>query len=279
MLALTLTSLGIWADLFFNTQNQNKYFEAHFLDVGQGDATFFETPDGVQVLIDGGPDASVLRTLASEMNFFDRTIDVVIATHSDNDHISGLVDVLKRYSVGTVVLTENQSDTPTAAALAAAVQAEEELGATLIYARAGKILQLGASTTLTILFPDRNPAGFESNVASIVSVVEYGGTRFMVMGDAPKSIEEYLVSQYGNALESDVLKVGHHGSDTSTADAFVSAVSPEYAVISAGADNRYGHPHKEVMERLRAQPLQILETSKEGTISFQSDATRVWKVE
>lgn len=270
---IVLFGFGVWVDVLFINTHQGIYFEAHFLDVGQGDATLFETPDGVQVLIDGGRDASVLRTLALEMSFFDRSIDMVIATHPDSDHIAGLIDVLKRYEVKTIIVTENENDTPTAAAFAAAVGAE---GAELIYARAGQVFQLGASTTLTILFPDRNPVGFESNASSIISKVQYGDIGFIVTGDAPKSIEEYLVRQYGEALESEVMKVGHHGSDTSTAETFVSAVSPQYAVISAGKDNRYGHPHQEVLDRLRTQPLQVFETSKEGTVSFQSDGTKVW---
>jgi len=170
-------------------------------------------------------------------------------------------------------MTENESDTPTAAAFAAAVGAE---GADIIYARAGQQFQLGSSTVLTILFPDRNPVGFESNASSIISKVQYGEIGFIVTGDAPQSIEEYLVRQYNNQLESEVLKVGHHGSDTSTADTFVSAVSPDYAVISAGQDNSYGHPHQAVIKRLQKQPLQILQTAKDGTVSFQSDGRQVW---
>ena len=271
---IIVIGVSVWADIIFSTSNHSQYFEAHFLDVWQGDATFFETPEGVQVLIDGGKDASVLRTLASEMGFFDRTIDMVIATHPDSDHIGGLIDVLKRYEVKIVVVTENENDTPTAAAFAAAV-AEE--GAELIYARAGQEWQLGASTTLTILFPDRNPIGFESNASSIITKVQYGEIGFVVTGDAPKSIEEYIVRQYGDELESEVMKVGHHGSDTSTADSFVSAVSPEFAVISAGTDNRYGHPHREVIKRLASEPLQIFETAKEGTVSLQSNSIMVWQ--
>jgi len=270
---LVFLSFGIWIEVLVSSPNQGKYFEAHFLNVGQGDATFFETPDGIQVLIDGGRDASVLRMLASVMGFFDRTIDIVIATHPDSDHIAGLVDVLTRYEVKKIVITENESDTPTAAAFAAAAKNE---AAEIIYARAGQEFQLGASTTLTILFPDRNPAGFESNASSIISKVQYGEIGFIVTGDAPQSIEEYIVRQYGDGLESEVMKVGHHGSDTSTASSFLTAVSPSYAIISAGLDNSYGHPHKAVINRLQALQLTILETAKEGTITFKSDGQQVW---
>lgn len=278
LVVLALLTSGLWFDVIAHEASATE-LAVHFLDVGQGDATLIETPDGVQVLIDGGPDAGVLRELSAQLGFFDRTIDVLVATHPDGDHIGGLIDVLERYEVGTIVLTENESDTPTAAAFAAAVAAE---GAEIVYARAGASLTLGASTTLDILFPDRNPVGFESNASSIIAQLHYGDIEFMLTGDAPKNIEEYLVREHGSALESEVLKVGHHGSDTSTAATFVAAVAPQFAVISAGADNRYGHPHTEVLRRLKSgglastfQAPMILET-KDGTVSFQSDGNRVW---
>ncbi len=274
LLALvSLVGTITWADVFLDSPANADRFEIHFLDVGQGDATFIETPEGVQVLIDGGKDASVLRALATEMRFFDRTIDVIIATHPDTDHIGGLVDVLARYDVQTIILTENEHTTPTTEAFAQAVATE---GAKIMYARAGQVFMLGASTTLEVLFPDRDPTGFESNASSVVSKIQYGNIGFIVTGDAPKSIEEYLVREYGVELESEVMKVGHHGSDTSTAESFIEAVDPEYAVISAGKDNRYGHPHPDVMERLGKYQLDILETSAEGTITFESDGVAVW---
>ncbi len=277
---------GLWFDMVAY-ESTSGYLAVHFLDVGQGDATLIESPDGIDVLIDGGPDAGVLRELSRELGFFDRTIDVLVATHPDGDHIGGLIDVLERYEVSTVVLTENENDTPTAAAFAAAVTAE---GAEVVYARAGASLSLGASTTLEFLFPDRNPAGFESNASSIIAQLQYGEIEFMLTGDAPKSIEEYLVREQGAELESEVLKVGHHGSDTSTADSFLSTVSPQFAVISAGADNRYGHPHEAVLNRLTCthkcggrtstfQAPTILETAELGTISFMSDGNQVWHLE
>lgn len=270
---LVLVTGGIWLDLAAY-ERPTHYLEVHFLDVGQGDATFIETPDGVQVLIDGGREAGVLRTLAKEMSFFDRHIDVVIATHPDADHIGGLIDVLKRYEVELIVVTENKSETPTADAFFKAVEAE---GAQVVYARKGASLALGASTTLTVLFPDRNPVEFESNASSIVTQLRYGDTEFMLTGDAPQSIEEYLVHTFGTALKSDVLKVGHHGSDTSTAEAFLLAVDPDIAVISAGKDNSYGHPHEEVVDRLRAHGVSMLETAAVGTVSLVSDGVRVWQ--
>ncbi len=244
-----------------------------FLNVGQGDAIFIETPDGLQLLIDGGPDASVLRELPKEMPFWDKSIDVILATHPDKDHIGGLVDVLGRYEVSEIIKTENDSDTAVSSALVFASTAE---GAKIHNARAGEVITLGASTTLTILSPASNPTNWESNNSSIVAKLSYGEIDFMLTGDAPIGIEEYLVETYGEALESEVLKLGHHGSRTSSASDFLDEVSPLYAVVSAGLNNRYGHPHKEVVEAVEKRGIKLVSTATSGTSVFKSDGKSVW---
>lgn len=245
----------------------------HFLDVGQGDATFIETPDGVQVLIDGGRDSSVLRELGAIMASSDRTIDIVVSTHPDVDHIGGLIDVLERYQVSGILTTENESDTNAAALYASLVAAE---GAEVMHARAGQTLTLGTSTTLEVLFPDTDPTEMESNSSSIILKLTYGTIDFLLTGDAPKSIEEYLVLREGEHLESEVLKIGHHGSRTSTSELFLEEVNPQYAVISAGADSQYGHPHVEVTDLLFNHGVETFSTAEDGTVVFFSDATEVW---
>lgn len=244
-----------------------------FLDVGQGDAIYIETPDGVQLLIDGGPDSSVLRELPRVMPWFDRSLQMILATHADKDHIGGLVDVLGRYDVEQIIRTENQSDTAVSSAFILLSSEEEALVHT---ARARDTIMLGASTTLHILSPGEDTSEWESNTASIVAQLRYGEVEFMLTGDAPAGIEEYLVTQHGSALRSDVLKLGHHGSDTSTATSFLQAVAPLYAVVSAGADNRYGHPHQEVVERVALTGSELVSTAMVGTIVFKSDGKRVW---
>jgi competence protein ComEC len=250
------------------------YLQVHFLDVGQGDAALIETPSGVQVLIDGGKDATVLRRLSSEMSFFDRTIDVVIGTHPDKDHIGGLIDVLKRYKVLKILTTENKGDTGTAE-LYNKLKSKE--GAEVLIARRGQEIHLDASTTLRILFPDSDPTNMESNTSSIVFQLLYGSSTFMFTGDSPKSIEEYLVLVEGESLKSDVLKLGHHGSRTSTSELYLDEVQPKFAIVSAGKDNTYGHPHVEVTDLLFNARVQILETVKEGTITMLSDGKKVWQ--
>ena len=248
-----------------------------FLDVGQGDAIFIESPSGRQVLIDGGKDGQVLGALEKELGFFDRDLDMVVATHPDADHIGGLIEVLKRYEVAHVLMTANVNDTPVYDAFVRAVEAER---ASIHYAFAGQAYALGVgeagTTTLAILFPDYDPRDLESNLSSIVARLSYGEAEYMLTGDSPKEIEEYLVRKDPEILISDVLKVGHHGSRTSTAESFVAAVAPTYAIISAGKDNSYGHPHKEVIDTLNTFGIQQGSTANEGSIVFLSDGRDVW---
>lgn len=249
-------------------------FSVSFLDVGQGDAILIQTPDGFEMLVDGGRDASVLRQLSSRRSFFDREIDVMVSTHPDLDHVAGLVDVLKRYKVSTILMTTNEGESGAATAFAAAAPKE---GAEIVLADAGQVMQLGASTTIQIFSPTGDESKLESNTASIVLRVVYGNTSFMLTGDAPQGIEDYLVKTYGAQLDSDVLKLGHHGSKTSTSDLWLDAVTPKYAVVSASIDNRYGHPHQDVMQRVFKRNIETSHTGTDGTITFQSDGQTVWK--
>jgi competence protein ComEC len=239
-----------------------------FLDVGQGDSIFIQSPSGTQMLVDGGRDSSVLRELGTVMGFWDREIDYVLATHPDADHIGGLSDVMERYEVSDVIRTENESKTPDWQAFESGVKEE---GAKVFYARRGQVFDLGSGTTLEILFPDIDASELESNTASIVARLVYEKTSFMLTGDSPKAIEEYLVLVEGENLDSDVLKVGHHGSRTSTSELFLDHISPTYVVISAGRDNQYGHPHMEVTDMLFNKRVETHSTAEEGRITFVSN--------
>lgn len=258
--------------LLLDSQSDN-YLTVAFLDVAQGDAIYVETFDGVQLLIDGGANSAVLRELSQQMPKLDRSLDVVLGTHTDKDHVGGLVDVLERYDIDQIIVTESTNDTAVARAFGAATENE---GAAILLARAGQEIILGASTSLMIYSPASNPSNWESNAASIVAQLKYGETEFMLTGDAGVNIEEYLVGNYGNVLESEVLKLGHHGSRTSTSDLFLDTVTPLYAVASAGKDNSYGHPHTEVLAKLVKRDIELLSTAESGTIVFKSDGERVW---
>ena len=262
---------------FFQTSShtaQTQYLSVRFLDVGQGDAIHIQTPDGYELLIDGGATSLVLRELASGRSFFDSTIDVVLATHPDSDHIGGLVDVLARYQVATIIQTNTLNDTPAAAAYADAVINER---AEVVLAQTGQIIQLGASTTVRILSPAGDTTRWRSNAASIIVQVSYGEIDFLLTGDAPFQTEEYLAEVYGASIQSEVLKLGHHGSKTSSSGIFLDAVQPDFAVVSAELNSRYGHPHAEVVERVRERNIQMVSTAEVGTIEFVTDGKTVWQ--
>ena len=256
------------------TSGIEKHLAVTIFDVGQGDSALIETPNGIQILIDGGPDNTVLRKLAKQLGFFDRDLDLLIATHPDRDHIAGLNDVLGRYLVTEIVMTEKLGSSVAAEVFFNLVN---ESSAKVVYARSGQVYQFSDGVKLEILFPDRSAADFESNTASIIAKLQYGEIGFMFTGDSPKQIEDYLVQTYGDSrLESEMLKLGHHGSDTSTSRPFLKATRPEIAVVSAGKNNRYGHPSEAVLDRLKEEEITVLDTASLGDITFYSDGDRLW---
>ena len=255
-----------------------------FLNIGQGDAIFIDTPKGRQVLIDAGPDRSILRELSAVLPFYDRSIDVAIATHADQDHIGGMPDVLKKYKTDLFLEPGVSGKSSSYQELEKMVFKDETIGdikKILVHKR--MVLDLGSDVILYILFPDRDPTGMETNTASIVAKLVYGESEFILTGDSPEQIEEYLVLENNKNklgldidnnpinLEADVLKAGHHGSRTSTSLDFVKSIHPKYAVISSGKENKYGHPHKEVLDILNTNGVQILNIAEIGRIVFKTD--------
>jgi competence protein ComEC len=273
LLIMMVLSVGVWVAPSSLAGTGIPVLTVSFLDVGQGDAILIESPTGQQLLVDGGRNSTVLQALGRELSFFDRDLDYVVATHPDQDHIGGLVDVFERYQVATVLLTENQSDTVTNEAFRDAVTKES---ARIIVAKRGQIIDLGGGVVVEVLWPEIGVEAEESNASSVVLLVRYGDVEFLLTGDAPKRIEEYLVRSYSEYLESEVLKVGHHGSRTSTSELFLAEVSPQFAVISASADNSYGHPHVEVTDALFNAGVEILSTAEIGTVTFMSDGALLW---
>lgn len=239
-----------------------------FIDVGQGDAILIESPEGVQLLVDGGRDRSVVRELPRLIGPLDRSIDMVLATHPDADHIGGLPEVFSRYRVAYYLAPNIAHETPQVERLDAALAAEEEVS---LVARRGMRIHLGKETYADVLYPDHDVSRGDTNAGSAVMRVVYGDTSFMLTGDAPDAVEEYLITLDGKRLDSDVLKAGHHGSRSSTSARWLSIVTPDVVVISAGKDNSYGHPHEEVIDRIRTSGAEIVSTITSGTITFESD--------
>lgn len=262
-------AVNIW--LFLLAAQPAVLLKVAFLDVGQGDAIYIEATNGNKVLIDGGRDRRVLRSLGEVMPWWDKTLDVVIATHPDADHIGGLPAVLERYEVAGLLVPGVAAGTQAYHDFTSAVAAEEGRGAKLFRARRGGRLDLGGGVVLDLLWPP--PAGAsEINAQSVVARLTDGYHVFLLTGDAPAVVEKTLLKS-GAPLMAQVLKVGHHGSRTSTDQQFLTAVAPRYAIISAGRDNRYGHPHREVVERISQQGADLLLTSDKGTIICESRVT------
>ena len=277
------------------------------LDIGQGDSFLIEAADGKKLLIDGGRDTTVLSELSKVLAPGDNTIDVMIATHPDADHIGGLQYVLERYHVGLFLTSEVLTDTKTFTALYKELLKEH---VTSYYARRGMVITLDAihKTTFTVLFPDRDTTNWITNPASVVGRLDVypanpsstkipgvAGTKnslyvknkvsgvggmqprsVLFTGDSTSSVEHFLVQTEAQDLKSDVLKLGHHGSKYSSSTEYLQAVHPVLGLISAGINNRYGHPNVETLARLKTLSIPWISTQQKGTVELTTDGTHQW---
>ena len=260
---------------------QDDRLHVAFLDVGQGDAIFIETPGGRQIVVDGGAHPLLMTRLLSErMRFYDRRIDIVAATHPHDDHIGGLLQVLERYDVGAVLERRIPHESASYEVWARAVDAEAAQGAKVIEASVGQVITLDDGIRLEVLGPpDALPGGAQSDInnASLVLRLVYGDVSVLLAGDIFAAGERALLASDAT-LNSDILKVPHHGSASSSTPDFLSAASPSAAVISVGADNRFGHPNADVAQRLHefVGESGLYLTSERGTVEFITDGETLW---
>ncbi len=255
--------LIIFVTLFFWQEKKQTTFEVVFLDVGQGDAILIQDGE-IQVLIDGGRDGlELLSRLGRYVPFWDRTIEVVIATHSDSDHIGGLPSVLRNYQVDTVMTNGQTSDTETSKLFEEL--AREKTRTRLTVAEGTEVL-FPTTAKLSFLYPLTTiPAesSVETNEGSLVARLDFLDTSFLFTGDLPHE-EDALA----NIQSVDILKVAHHGSRFSTSDTFLDLLKPKEAVVSVG-ENNYGHPHPDVLMNLKERGTRTYRTDEEGDIFYQ----------
>jgi len=248
-----------------------------FLDVGQGDAILIQKGNQ-QVLIDGGPSPQAIGLeLGRKMPFWDRTIELMILTHPSADHITGLVEVLNRYQVREVLYPDVAFDSGIYDEWLRLVE-EKKTKSTL--AQVGQQIDLGNEVSIEVLNPQSPPlTSTDSDVDNNAAILHLsmGEVSFLLTADMMWEAELELIMQRAN-LKSTVLKVAHHGSDTSTTTEFLAVVNPQLAVISVGADNKFGHPRDEVLSRLedRLGSENIYRTDEDGTVEFITNGERLW---
>jgi len=268
---IALISLLVFALSTYSWANQRDgLLKVYFLDVGQGDSIFIESPTGDQVLIDGGPDNKVLEKLGKYMPINDRSIDLVISTHKHADHISGLLGVLDRYDVQSIIDTKENDDSAESRAWDYSVKKE---GAKEIEAIAGDFVDLGDGVVLKILYPFEslinNKASNENN-NSVVMMLEYKNVRLLLTGDIEATVENKLIAN-GVDLTADVIKVAHHGSKTSSTESFLTSVGPQVGFIEVGENNIYKLPSQEILSRLEKFGIKYYRSDTDGDVELVSD--------
>ncbi len=258
---------------FNTTIVENNYKDklvVHFIDVGQGDSTLIQFPNGEISLIDAGTRNNGEKVIEYLQKIGIKKIDYLIATHPHEDHIGGLPQVIKNFDIGKVYMPNKTQNTRIFEELLNEIK-NKNLKINL--AKGGDVIINEGELKYAVLAPNRDNYD-ETNNFSVVTKIEYKNNAFIITGDAEKESElEMIEGNYD--LETNVLKVGHHGSSTSSTDEFVKKVNPEYAIISVGKDNTYGHPHKEVIDRYDEMGIDILRTDEIGDIVFVSDGNKI----
>lgn len=255
--------------VFLEEQNKSGKLRIYFLNVGMGDSIFIETPDKHRIIIDGGPDNQAMIELGKHLPFYDRHLDLVVLTHPDSDHLTGLLEILKRYPVDQVMATGVWHDTDQYSAWLDLL-ADQQIS--IKAAQAGQEFSFGQAN-FRVLYPEEDLEGQtvdNLNNTSIVLRLDYGNNCFLFTGDAEIATEKALLAS-GEDLDCSVLKVSHHGSNTGSSQEFLSAVNPDYAIIQVG-DNHFGLPSLRVIRRLERQGAKVLRTDQEGEILIIGDS-------
>ncbi len=269
---LVLANVFVWQEIF----KIDGKLKVIFFSVGEGDSIFIETPEGHQILIDGGPSGkTILEKLESEIPFWDRTIDMAILTHPDADHLAGLNFVLQRYKVENIIWNGGLKSTETFKNWEKNLVLEKQEGSRIFIAQKGGKARAGEAQ-FYIFYPflslDGEIIDKKSNESSIILKLVFGKNSFLFLGDVSKKQEEELLvrSDFEVSPKAEVLKIAHHGSKTSSSEKLLEIVEPDFAVISVGK-NSYNHPHPEVLQSLENFGIDILRTDELGDIKIVSD--------
>lgn len=277
---LLLLTLILWGSLgyywYARTHASHGVLTVAFLDIGQGDAVYIESPSGTRILYDAGPNSSVVRRLGEVMPVFARSLDMIILSHPDQDHVAGFSDVLRRYGV-KALLDSGYSGAVKNPFYEDTLSVAKEKNIPILWGGKRTVVDFGGGLRGEILAPEGKYSVGDTNIASIVLKLTYGSSSVLLSGDLPVEFENRLVSEYGDGLDVDVFKAGHHGSNTANGEALLRAMSPEIIVVSSGKDNKYGHPSTSVTERFDSFGIPWINTANEGTIILESDG-KEWSI-
>ncbi len=242
-----------------------------FMDVGQGDAILLTTPNRRHILIDGGPDSTILTRLGEEMRFYEHSIDLVVPSHNHADHITGLNNVLERYDVKKMWISGAIHTTNEYLEMLQNIK-QKNIAAEVAFK--GKVFEVDG-LQLEVIHPLASAEGTQpddQHDATIVIRASYGNKSFLLTGDIDESHEQIMVAD--NApLRADVLKVPHHGSKSGLALNFLNLINPQYAVIQSGKDNKFGHPAPSIIDKLESKGIAIFRNDSHGTIRFFTAGT------
>ena len=268
---IALVTIAFGGELKNTTTGAIGTMKVHYIDVGQGDATLVQV-NGKNLLIDAGPNKSADSLVEYIKGIGVTTIDHVIATHPHEDHIGGMDEIFDAFEVKNFYSPKVEHTTKTFEKMINAVT-NEGLKITTIKAGDGSKIDLGDGTKVEIFSPVDDKYN-ELNDYSPIMKITFGENSFLFTGDAEKLVEKQVIAN-GENSDADVLKVGHHGSTTSSSEDFIKEVSPDIAVIPVGEGNDYGHPHKEILELLEKNNINLLRTDFEGTIILESDGENI----
>lgn len=261
----------LWS--FYSLGCKDVNLKIYYLDVGQGDSTYIRFPDGTDFLIDTGPYSLVNKPLSNIMKILDNSIDSIFVTHFDSDHHGGLITLAKNYSINNILLGEVFEERDSLFAEFGHIK--NNINVKSIKSGSRIYIGDGEDIYFDVLSPESGEDYQDINDQSLILRLVYKNNSFLFTGDASGIIEKRLEDSYGEKIKSDVLKLGHHGSKTSTSKDFLELVSPQVAVISAGKDNSYGHPSPEVIDLLKSKNIEYFET-KDGSVLIESDGESIF---